>query len=106
MSAATHAATTPILGNALPKVGNRCASHADAGRFGDLIIVAFLLAQCLDGVFTYVGVMTFGTGIEANPVIAWLMQAFGSGPALTGAKLVPRPRRGDLNACHGSAVVI
>jgi hypothetical protein len=56
--------------------------------FGDLVIVAFLLAQCFDGIFTYVGVLTYGIGIEANPVIASLMTVFGFGPALAGAKVV------------------
>ena len=36
-------------------------------------VIAFLVAQCLDGIFTYVGVATFGNGIEANPLIAALM---------------------------------
>ena len=49
--------------------------------FGDVIVIVFLLAQCFDGVFTYVGVISFGMGIEANPLIATLMQHL-------------RPRRG------------
>lgn len=56
--------------------------------FGDVAVVLFLLAQCCDGVFTYVGVTTFGTGIEANPIIASLMHVFGQGAALAGAKSV------------------
>jgi hypothetical protein len=52
------------------------------------MIIAFLLAQLFDGVFTYVGVITFGIGIEANPVVSSLMTAFGYGPAVTGAKVV------------------
>ena len=54
--------------------------------FGDIAITVFLLAQCLDGVFTYLGVMTFGIGVEANPVIATLMIKLGHGLALVGAK--------------------
>ena len=53
-----------------------------------LVIVIFLLAQCFDGVFTYVGVQTFGMEIEANPLIAGLMLHFGQGPGLLGAKVV------------------
>ena len=56
--------------------------------FGDVVIVAFLLAQCFDGVFTYVGVVTYGVGIEANPLIAGLMAALGEGTALAGAKIL------------------
>lgn len=48
----------------------------------------FLLAQGLDGALTYVGVTVLGLHMEANPLLAWLMQAMGSGPALASAKLV------------------
>lgn len=46
------------------------------------------MAQCLDGVLTYVGVVTYGTTIEANPIIATLMAHFGHGVALMAAKIV------------------
>jgi uncharacterized membrane protein len=55
--------------------------------FGDVVIVVFLVAQAIDGVLTYVGVMQFGTIIEANPVVAALMGLVGHGPALAGVKL-------------------
>lgn len=48
----------------------------------------FLLAQCGDGILTYIGVMTFGIGIEANPLLSGLMVRFGEATALVGAKLV------------------
>ena len=57
-------------------------------RFGDAVIVLFLLAQAADGVMTYVGVTTLGVHIEANPVLASLMVMFGQGTAVAGAKLV------------------
>jgi uncharacterized membrane protein len=56
--------------------------------FGDTVLVVFLLAQCFDGVFTYVGVTTFGVGIEANPIISTLMGHLGHGTALLSAKIV------------------
>lgn len=56
-------------------------------RFGDVALVAFLLAQACDGVLTYVGVLTFGLGAEGNPVVAWLMMVLGQGPGLAAAKL-------------------
>jgi hypothetical protein len=37
--------------------------------FGDLAVLGFLLVQCLDGVFTYLGVQRWGPGIEANPLV-------------------------------------
>ncbi len=54
--------------------------------FGDLVLVIFLLAQVSDGLFTYLGVATFGAQIEANPVVAWSIAAFGAGVALIGVK--------------------
>jgi uncharacterized membrane protein len=54
--------------------------------FGDAALLLFLFAQASDGVLTYVGVATYGTGIEGNPLITWLMHAMGEGPALTTAK--------------------
>ncbi len=57
-------------------------------RFGDAVIVLFLLAQAADGVMTYVGVTTIGVHIEANPVLTSLMVTFGQGTAVAAAKLV------------------
>jgi uncharacterized membrane protein len=92
MSAAAQAAHPPIYGSTLPHVGSRAARRS---RFGDAAVLLFLLAQALDGVFTYVGVSSFGIGIEANPIIATLMTTFGHGPALTGAKALA----GTLGIC-------
>ena len=57
-------------------------------RFGDVVLILFLIAQLLDGVFTYLGVTTHGTAVEANPILGWLMASVGAGPALAGAKLL------------------
>jgi arginine exporter protein ArgO len=54
--------------------------------FGDLVLVTFLLAQVSDGLFTYVGIATFGARIEANPVVAWSIAVFGTGIALVTMK--------------------
>jgi len=56
--------------------------------FGDAALVVFLLAQACDGVLTYVGVTVYGTHMEGNPLISWLMAALGEGPALLSAKLM------------------
>jgi hypothetical protein len=55
--------------------------------FGNCAIILFLVAQALDGIFTYVGLVVYGPSIEGNPLLAWLMSAFGQGPALAGAKM-------------------
>ena len=61
---------------------------AARSRFGDAVIVLFLIAQAADGVMTYVGVTTLGVQLEANPLLASLMTAFGEGAAVAAAKLV------------------
>jgi hypothetical protein len=57
-------------------------------RFGDLVVVGFMLMQCLDAVFTYLGISIWGPGIEANPLISSAMAAGGVLAGLGGAKLV------------------
>jgi hypothetical protein len=63
-------------------------NRSDASGFGNIAVVAFLAVQALDGVLTYVGLATLGSHMEGNPVVASLMLAFGTGPGLTGAKVV------------------
>ena len=81
-----------VFGNLLPKVWN---PRLRRSLFGDVAIVAFLLAQGLDGAFTYIGVNIYGLGVEANPIIASLMATVGHGTALVGAKSVA----GTLGVC-------
>jgi len=67
------------------KMGARLADRRTL--FGDVALLLFLLAQASDGVLTYIGVATYGTSMEGNPLITWLMGAMGEGPALTAAKV-------------------
>ena len=85
MAAAGYANPGTLWGTALPKVWNPPARRA---RFGNVILVLFLIAQGLDGVLTYVGVATFGIGVEANPLIATLMGYLGAATALLTAKTI------------------
>jgi hypothetical protein len=85
MAAMSYAHPETLWGAALPKVWNPPARRA---RYGDIALVLFLLAQCFDGVLTYVGVVTFGTGIEANPLISSLMGYLGAATALITAKAI------------------
>jgi hypothetical protein len=73
-----------LFGTTVPKVWSVAPRRS---LFGDVVLVTFLVAQVLDGAFTYMGVMTFGLSVEANPVIASLMVHLGHGPALMMAKL-------------------
>jgi uncharacterized membrane protein len=61
---------------------------AERSRFGDAVIVLFLLAQAADGVMTYVGVTTLGVHLEANPLLATLMTLLGQGTAVAAAKVL------------------
>lgn len=56
-------------------------------RFGDIAVLGFLLVQCLDGVFTYLGVCLWGPGVEANPIISSAVASAGLGAGLAGTKL-------------------
>src|SRR5215208_3050348 len=56
--------------------------------FGDVTMVGFVLMQCLDGVFTYLGVGIWGPTIEANPLISSAMAAGGLVAGIGGAKAV------------------
>jgi hypothetical protein len=56
--------------------------------FGDVAVLGFLVVQCLDGAFTYLGVKIWGPGIEANPLVSSAVAAGGLGLGLAGAKLV------------------
>lgn len=83
MSATAYADARPLVGTALPKLWN---SPTRRSAFGDIVLIVFLLAQCLDGVFTYVGVVSYGTAVEGNPLIVALMAHLGHGFALMTAK--------------------
>ncbi len=56
--------------------------------FGNLVVVCFLIVQCLDGVFTYLGVQIWGLGIEANPIVSSAVHAAGLAGGVAGVKLV------------------
>lgn len=85
MTNTAYADPNVVFGTALPKVSKPALQRS---WFGDVVLVAFLLAQCFDGVFTYVGVTSYGLGIEANPLLSLLMAQLGHGAALAGAKSV------------------
>ena len=85
MVSTAWARETAISGTAVPNVWNLPAQRS---FFGDAVLVVFLLAQCFDGVFTYVGVISFGPGVEANPLVAALMGSVGYAAGLVAAKSI------------------
>ena len=72
---------------------------ASRSLFGDLVFLAFVVAQTLDGAFTYVGVTTFGSTIEANPVVAWYMGSMGVAVGLVGIKMLGLVCAAALHRC-------
>ena len=55
--------------------------------FGNLVWLVFALAQAADGVLSYVGIATYGTSIEANPLLAWCIAVAGITLPLIAAKI-------------------
>jgi len=55
--------------------------------FGDFVVVAFLCAQVLDGVLTYLGIRAWGPGVEANPIVSSAVSVAGLGVGLSAVKL-------------------
>jgi hypothetical protein len=55
--------------------------------FGNVAIVTFLVVQALDGMLTYIGLVTYGPAVEGNPLLKWLMATMGTSVALTSAKI-------------------
>ena len=56
--------------------------------YGNALVIGFMVVQCLDGVFTYLGIATFGTSIEANPLVSSAIAVAGPGAGLAAAKLL------------------
>lgn len=65
------------------------AKHWEPSRrlFGDLVVVGFLCAQVLDGIFTYLGVSRWGTAVEANPIVSAAVAFAGPGVGLSAVKI-------------------
>jgi len=73
--------------------------------FGDLAVLSFVIVQCLDGVFTYLGVRFWGPGIEANPIVTSTVGAIGLGAGLTTLKLVAVSFGIALHLCRAHNLV-
>ena len=55
--------------------------------FGDTIWIAFVSVQAADAVLTYVGIVLFGIGIDANPIVARCLMTLGPSAGLICTKL-------------------
>lgn len=54
---------------------------------GNIAVTCFIIVQLADWLATYQGLVRFGTEIEANPLLRFLMERYDIVLALTGAKL-------------------
>jgi hypothetical protein len=57
------------------------------GWFGDVAVISFVIAQYLDGGLTYLGLHTWGLGVEANPLVSSAVAFAGVGTGLAATKL-------------------
>jgi hypothetical protein len=55
--------------------------------YGDVVWIAFVVVQAMDGLFTYVGMQLHGIAAEANPLIAWYAATYGITASVLFAKL-------------------
>lgn len=53
----------------------------------EILWLAFVVVQALDGAMSYVGVSLHGLDIEGNPLVAWYLTAFGPALGFVIAKL-------------------
>jgi hypothetical protein len=65
----------------------RAAGDAPDTRFGNVVVICFVVVQYLDGLFTYFGVHIWGASIEANPIVSSAVSIAGVGGGLAAAKL-------------------
>ena len=70
----------------MERLFRRCDAARDV--FGNLVVIGFMVVQCLDGMLTYIGMVMWGPTIEANPLITAAVALAGPGAGLTCAKLV------------------
>lgn len=55
---------------------------------GNIAVTCFILVQLADWLATYQGLLLFGTEIEGNPLLRFLMERYDIVLALTSAKVV------------------
>lgn len=58
----------------------------DRVRFGRIVFLIFLVLEIADGLITFGAVRIFGSGAEANPILATWIQLAGPGITLLAAK--------------------
>ena len=85
MEAVGHRMTAHVLPWTRPAAVRRLLPGD--GSLAEAIWIAFVVVQALDGAMTFIGMQTFGTHIEANPLVGWYVAVLGPAWALFAAKL-------------------
>ena len=80
----------------------RAGSLRNTVGFGAPTLFVFVAVQCTDAWLTAIGIDRFGSAVEANPILAWYVTAFGAGIALVSAKAIAVGCAAALyaHACH------
>jgi hypothetical protein len=78
---------TPMNSDAVIATSLRNLDTRTNGSYLLLIPMGLIALQILDGVLTLTGMLTFGLGAEANPLLRGLMSHVGLVPALLATKL-------------------
>jgi hypothetical protein len=85
MASAPAVVSTPNAPTTFPlEAGVRRARRLSKA---EVLWLVFVSVQALDGAMSYIGVTLHGPAIEANPLVAWYMGAFGPAVGFTAAKL-------------------
>ena len=68
----------------------KCLTHTSVRHscFAKIVVVAYVIVQLLDGVYTYIGVSRLGISVELNPLVGWAMTILGVGFGLVVVKFV------------------
>jgi hypothetical protein len=69
------------------------------------MLLAFIVAQALDGTLTYLGITAFGTAAEGNPVVAWYVSVLGVGVGLAVVKVLAVACAATLHAMERHGIV-
>jgi len=62
-------------------------SMSEQRTIGDIALTSFILLQLVDWIATYRGLTVFGTSIEANPLLRFLMERYDIILVLTAFKI-------------------
>ncbi|PYV87117.1 MAG: hypothetical protein DMG05_18245 [Acidobacteria bacterium] len=72
---------------------------------GDIAVTGFILVQLIDWIATYQGLTLFGTSIEGNPLLRFLMERYDIILVLTAVKIFATIAGSFLHFVHRHSLV-